>query len=33
MQPIEAERDGEGLLYFELTPEKATEFLTKGGTS
>lgn len=32
MQPIEAERDGEGLLYFELTPEKATDFL-KGGTS
>lgn len=32
MEPIEAERDGEGLLYFELTPEKATEFL-KGGKS
>jgi len=32
MEPIEAERDGEGLQYFELTPEKATEFL-KGGKS
>jgi hypothetical protein len=32
MEPIEAERDGEGLLYFELTPEKATEFLS-GETS
>jgi len=32
MQPIEGERDGEGLLYFELTPDKATEFL-RGGTS
>jgi hypothetical protein len=30
MEPMEAERDGEGLLYFELTPEKADEFL-KGG--
>ena len=30
MQPIESERDGEGLLYFELTSEKADEFL-KGG--
>lgn len=30
MEPIEAERDGEGLLYFELTEEKAEEFL-KGG--
>jgi hypothetical protein len=32
MEPIEAERDGEGLLYFELTSEKAEEFL-KGGKS
>jgi hypothetical protein len=32
MEPIEAERDGEGLLYFELTKEKADEFL-KGGKS
>jgi hypothetical protein len=32
MVPVEAERDGEGLLYFELTPDKATEFLN-GGTS
>jgi hypothetical protein len=32
MESIEAERDGEGLLYFELTPEKATEFLS-GETS
>ncbi len=30
MEPIEGERDGEGLLYFELTPEKAETFL-KGG--
>lgn len=30
MEPMEEERDGEGLLYFELTPEKAEEFL-KGG--
>lgn len=30
MEPMESERDGEGLLYFELTPEKADEFL-KGG--
>jgi len=28
---METERDGEGLLYFELTPERAQEFL-KGGT-
>jgi hypothetical protein len=32
MESIEGERDGEGLPYFELTPEKATEFLS-GGTS
>jgi hypothetical protein len=32
MESIEAERDGEGLPYFELTPEKATEFLS-GETS
>jgi hypothetical protein len=32
MESLEAERDGEGLLYFELTPEKATEFLS-GETS
>lgn len=30
MEPMESERDGEGLLYFELTPEKANEFM-KGG--
>lgn len=30
MEPIEVQRDGEGLLYFELTAEKADEFL-KGG--
>jgi hypothetical protein len=30
MEPMEAELDGEGLLYFELTEEKADEFL-KGG--
>lgn len=30
MEPIEAERDGEGLLYFELTSENADKFL-KGG--
>jgi hypothetical protein len=30
MEPMEAERDGEGLLYLELTEEKADEFL-KGG--
>lgn len=30
MEPMDTERDGEGLLYFELTPEKADEFL-KGG--
>lgn len=27
MESIEAERDGEGLLYFELTPERANDFL------
>jgi len=27
MQPIEEERDGKGLLYSRITPEKATEFL------
>lgn len=32
MEPIESERDGEGLLYFELTPEKAEEFM-KGAKS
>ena len=32
MEPMETERDGEGLLYFELTPERAQEFL-KGGKS
>ena len=31
MESMETERDGEGLLYFELTPERAQEFL-KGGT-
>lgn len=30
MESIEAERDGEGLLYFELTAERAENFL-KGG--
>jgi len=30
MEPMESERDGEGLLYFELTPEKAEKFM-KGG--
>jgi len=30
MEPMESERDGEGLLYFELTPEEANNFL-KGG--
>jgi len=28
MTPIESERNSEGLLYFELTPEKAAEFLS-----
>ena len=31
MEPMESERDGEGLLYFELTAQRAQEFL-KGGT-
>lgn len=31
MESMETERDGEGLLYFELTSESAQEFL-KGGT-
>jgi hypothetical protein len=28
MEPIESERNKEGLLYFELTPEKAEEFMS-----
>jgi hypothetical protein len=32
MEPLESERDSEGLLYFELTPEKADEFLSGGKT-
>lgn len=32
MESIEGERDGEGLLYFELTAENADEFLKGGKT-
>lgn len=32
MEPIETERDGEGLLYFEFSPEMAEKFL-RGGQS
>jgi hypothetical protein len=27
MEPIETERDGEGLLYFELTEKKSDKFI------